>query len=146
MPVPEHRSVVVWTPPNERPEVIEKRAHEEKLKKAREAEAAARLALAQAKEMQAGILAAGAKLVLSQLEKYIRLSESPDFENTVGPLEPETILKLAEMVFKNHRLETGQATENVAVAIGASIDFSKLSQEQRDQWRDLYLKGGGSPD
>ena len=53
------------------------------------------------------------------------------------------ILKLAEFVSKNYRLDTGQATENIAHAIGPSLDFSKLSQTERDQWRALAVKGGG---
>lgn len=130
------RAVVLWRQP-EQPE------HERKLAEARKAEADARLALAESRRKHAEMLQVGTDLVLNQLRKYMRLAESPDFEHAVGPLEPAVVLKLAEFVSKNYRLDTGQATENVAHAIAPSIDFSKLTQEERDAWRALAVKGGG---
>jgi hypothetical protein len=111
------RELVVWRPPAERPEVIEQRAAEKKRSEAVTAETAARLAQAKLREQTAEMLSVGATLVVSQLRKYLRISESPDFENSVGPIEPAIILKLAEFVNKNNRLDSGQATENIAHAV-----------------------------
>lgn len=137
MSLPANRAPVLWRKP---PEVEE---HERRLVEARDAEAAARLAVAEARRKHAEVQVVGVDLVLSELKKYLRLSQSDDFQNAVGPLEPAVILKMAEFVSKNHRLDSGQATENIAHAIGPSIDFSKLTQEERDAWRALAIKGGG---
>jgi hypothetical protein len=136
-PTPDNRSVVLW---RRAPEVEEK---ERKLTEARSAEADARLAIAEARRKHAEVNSVGTDLVLNELKKYLRLSQSEDFQNAVGPLEPATILKMAEFVNKNHRLDNGQATENIAATIGPSIDFSKMSQKERDLWRELAIKGGG---
>lgn len=136
------RDVVVWVPPHLRPDVIEQEAAKDKLRKAREAEAAARLAVAETRARHAHMLDVGTKLVVHELEKYLRMAENPDFANALGPLDPATILKMAEFVSKNHRLDTGQATENIAHAIMPSMDFSNMTQEERDQWRALAIKGG----
>ena len=108
------------------------------------AEAAARLAIAQAKESHATMQRVGIELVVKTLQKWLRLAEHPDFENAVGPLEPSAILKLAELVTKNFRLDTGQATENVAHQIRPLVDFSKFTQEERDRWRELAIKAGAA--
>ena len=131
------KAVVLWKRP---PEVEE---YEHKMRAVKRAEADMRLAVAETRRKHAEMLRTGTDLVLSQLQKYLRLAESPDFENAVGPLEPSVILKLAEFVAKNYRLDTGQATENIAHAVGPSIDFSKLTQAERDLWRSLAVKGGG---
>lgn len=138
--VPEKRALILWKKP---PEVEE---HERKMAAAKRAEADARLAIAESRRKHAEMLQTGTDLVLSQLKKYLRISESEDFANAVGPIEPGVILKIAEFVSKNYRLDTGQATENIAHAIGPSIDFSKLSQSERDAWRALAVKGGGGGD
>lgn len=138
MPQTHEKAVVVWVPPHQRPG--NRNEFEEKLKLAKQAEAAARAALAKAKERHAEILSTSAELVLVHLRKYLRLAQSEDFANAIGPLEPSVILKLAEFVSKNHRLDTGQATENVAHALTPALDFSRLTQEERDQWRSLRLK------
>lgn len=137
------RDIVPWVPPHERPEAVAERAGTEKLSLAREAEAAARLAIAKARSMHAEMLSTGTELVLTQLKKYLRLAEAPDFQNSIGPLDPATILKMAEFVSKNYRLDTGQATENIAHAIAPTIAFDKMTQEQRDQWRKLAAEFGG---
>lgn len=134
---PTSREVIVWKPPHLRDD------HVDTLAEAKKAEAAARLAIAQTRMQHAEMLATGVKLVLTQLQKYLRLAESEDFANAIGPLEPGIILKLAEFVSKNYRLDTGQATENIAHAIAPTMDFSKLSQEERDQWRALAVKVKG---
>ncbi len=129
-------AVIVWKRP---PEVEE---HERKMAAAKVAEADARLAVAETRKKHAEMLQVGTDLVLNQLRKYLALAESPDFANAVGPVDPKVVLKLAEFVSKNYRLDTGQATENVAHAIGPSLDFSKLSQAERDAWRELAMKAG----
>jgi hypothetical protein len=136
-PVPVERAISLW---RKAPEVEE---HERKLAAARDAEALARMAIAEVRRKHAEVGLVGIDLVLNELKKYLRLSQSEDFANTVGPLEPAVILKLAEFVSKNHRLDSGQATENIAHAIGPAMDFSKLTQAERDAWRELATKGGG---
>lgn len=139
------REIVVWVPPHMRGDVAEaEKAKEDALRKARQAEADARLAVARTKELNAKIQETGAELVLDQLKKYLKLANHADFANSTGPLDPAIILKLAEFVAKYHRLDTGQATENVAHTIGPSVDFGKLTQEERDTWKRLALKGGGT--
>ncbi len=136
------REVIVWQPPRDRPEGIAQAAHEAKLAKARAAEMAAREALAMARIKMQNARGVIADLVLREMQKYLRMSELPDFANTTGPLTPELILKLAEWVSKEDRLDTGKSTENIAHTIGPSLDFSRLTQEERDAWRALALKGG----
>ena len=135
--VPEHRALTLWR----KPAGVEE--HERKMLAAKTAEADARLAIAEWRKKHAEMLQTGTDLVLNQLRKYLKLAELPEFSNATGPVEPSIILKLAEFVSKNYRLDTGQATENIAHAIGPSLDFSKLSQTERDQWRALAVKGGG---
>jgi hypothetical protein len=138
--------VVVWCPPHLRPEAASDAARASRLSAARDAEAAARVAIAKARAMHAEMLSVGTELVLTQLQKYLMLSQSPDFANAVGPLDPATVLKMAEFVSKNYRLDTGQATENIAHAIAPTMDFSKMTQEQRDRWRELAKIAGGDGD
>jgi hypothetical protein len=131
------KAVTLWRRP---PEVEE---HERRLLEARTAESAARLAIALARQKHAEVQQVGTDLVLNELQKYLRLSQHPDFANAIGPLDPKLILKMAEFVNKNFRLDNGQATENIAHAIRPSIDFSKFTQEERDAWKALAVKGGG---
>jgi hypothetical protein len=137
-------SIVRWVPPGERPEALEEKARKAHRAQMLEAEAAARLAVAQARESHATMQKVGIELVVKTLQKWLRLAEHPDFENAVGPLEPSAILKLAELVTKNFRLDTGQATENVAHQIRPLVDFSKFTQEERDRWRELAIKAGAA--
>lgn len=109
----------------------------------RQAEAAARKAIAERRMRQAQIHEVSERLVLTQLEKLLRLAQSPDFADSPGPIDLKDVIKLAELAHKDYRLDTGQATANVAYTVGPSIDFAKLSQEERDQWRALAAKGGG---
>jgi ribosome-associated protein YbcJ (S4-like RNA binding protein) len=140
--VPEARSVVVWVPPRERPEALREAARQAEVAKVKAAELEARAAIAARRTRQAQIHEASEKLVLGQLLKLLRLAESKDYENSPGPVELKDLIKLAELAGKDYRLDTGQATENIAMALGPSIDFSKLSQEERDAWRALAIKGG----
>lgn len=139
--VPDNRAVVLWRP-REVPE------HEQKMAKAREAEADARLAIAETKRKQADLKLAMLELSLSQFKKLLALSQHPDFANAVGPITPELALKLAEFVSKEHRLDNGQATENVAHAVAhtvvSNVDFKKLTQEERNKWRELAEKIGSA--
>jgi hypothetical protein len=135
---PAPKAIQLWRRP---PEVEEQEA---KLLAARQAEADARLAIAQSRRKNAEVNQVGTDLVLNELRKYLRLSQHPDFANTVGPLDPKIILKMAEFVSKNYRLDNGQATENIAHAIAPCVDFGKLTQAERDLWRELAMKGGGS--
>jgi hypothetical protein len=138
------REIVRWVPPHERPEAVAERARKAKAVEVKDAEADARLAVAEARETHYRMMSTGRKFVLGQFEKWQRMSEGPDFENSIGPVEPSTLLKLAEVVSKDYRLSTGQATENIAHAVTPRIDFSKMSQAERDQWRTLAIKGGAS--
>ena len=142
--VPPTRQVVVWVPPAQRPEAVAERARKAQIAEAQAREAAARLAVAKTREKHAEIQAAGFELVLSQFKKWLEQSQHPDFANSNGPVEPAIVLKIAEFVSKNYRLDSGQATENIAHALTPSIDFSRMSQEERDMWRALALKGGAS--
>ena len=137
--VPEHRAVVLWRKPPEEEE------YDRKMFAARTAEVEARAAKAELLRHYAELKRVGVDLVLSQFQKWLAMSLSPDFQNSVGPIDPATVMKIAEFVSKEQRLDTGQATENIAHAIATSpsLDFSKLTQKERDQWRALALKGGG---
>ena len=126
------RAVILW----------QKTPDEERLDRAKSAEVAARYAAAEARKKHAEMLQVGLDLVLSQLSKYLAMAQSPDFAMSIGPVDPPFILKLAEFISKNHRLDNGQATENIAHALAPSIDFSRLTQEERDAWRLLAVKGG----
>jgi hypothetical protein len=142
--VPERKALIRWIAPQERPEVVAERDRQEKLALAKRLEADTRLAQARTRAEHARMMATAQALVLSQLEKLQSLAASPDFANSPGPLEPKDLIKLVEFVSKDFRLSTGQATEHVAMAIGPSIDFGKLTQEERDAWRALALKGGAA--
>ncbi len=141
---PPTRQVVVWVPPHQRPEAVAERARNEKIAEAKAREADARLAIAKTREKHAEIQATGFELVLSQFKKWLAQSQHPDFADSSGPIEPGIVLKIAEFVSKNYRLDSGQATENIAHAIGPALDFSRMTQDERDKWRELVLKGGGS--
>lgn len=144
------REITLWVPPNQRPEAVAEQARKEaahaKALAAKDAEVEARLAVAQARERHARIMTTGQELVLTQLEKLLRLARNPDFADTPGPFEMKDLIKLADLVSKDHRLSTGQATEHIAHVVGPSVDFSKLTQEERDEWRRLAMKGGGGED
>jgi hypothetical protein len=140
------RAVQVWVPPSERPEALQETARKAEVAKVRAAELAARAAVAARRQRQADIHEAGEKLVLHHLQKLQRLSEHEDFKNAPGPVDLKDIIKLAELVGKDFRLDTGQSTENIAHAVSATIDFAKMSQEERDQWRALAIKGGADID
>lgn len=131
--VPEARAVVLWRP-------REVPADERQARETRKAEYDARLAVAEQRRKQAELVQVGIDLVLSQFKKWLTLAGDPDFANAVGPLEPAIVMKIAEFVTKEHRLDTGQATENIAHAIRPSIDFSKLTQEERNRWKELAEK------
>lgn len=141
-PVPPGRAVVVWRPPEEDPEKVRKRAADAKLARAREARA---LAAEAAAEAQIKLMAARgviADLVTKEMKKYLELAQHPDFANAVGPLSPEMILKLAEWASKENRLDAGKATEHVAHIVAPAIDFSQMTQEDRNAWRTLAIKYG----
>lgn len=138
------KAVVVWVPPHERPEYIEAQRKKQDLADARQAEALARKAKAEAQEKHDRMMATGRQLVLTQLEKLLKLAQSPDFADAPGPIEMKDLIKLAEVVAKDHRLATGQSTENVAHAVRASVDFSQMTPEEREQWRKLAVKGGAN--
>jgi hypothetical protein len=141
--VPEYRAIEVWQAPQSRPEALAEAARKAEVARVRQAELTARTAIAERRTRQAKIHEASEKLVLTQLEKLLRLSESPDYKDSPGPVELKDLIKLAELAGKDFRLDTGQATENVAMAIGPSVDFSKMTQDERDEWRRLAIKGGG---
>lgn len=136
------REIVRWVPPHERPEAVAERARKAKGLEVKDAEADARLAAAEARETHYRMMSTGRKFVLGQFEKWQRLAEGEDFQDSIGPVEPSVLLKLAEVVSKDYRLSTGQATENIAHAVAPRIDFSKMTQEERDMWRKLAIKGG----
>jgi hypothetical protein len=139
---PTGRQIVVWRPPSESPEAIERREHEAKLLRARKAEVEARERAAAAQIKLTGAREIVADLVTRELKKWLEMSGAPEFAAAVGPLSPETILRLAEWVSKENRLDGGKATENIAHLVRPAIDFSKLTQEERNAWRALAIKGG----
>ena len=136
-PDPTPTSIILWKKP---PEAAE---HDRKVAATRAAEDDARLAMAEARKKQAELKHVGIDLVLTQFKKWLKLSAHPDFASAIGPIDPKVVLKIAEFVAKESRLDNGQATENIAHAIGPSLDFSKLSQAERDAWRELAMKAGG---
>lgn len=137
------RALVRWIPPREREDFKAEAAKNAALASARTAEALARKARAERQERQHKIHEVAEKLVLGQLEKLLRLAEHPDFQSSAGPIEMKDLLKLAEMSQKEFRLDMGKSTANVAHAIGPTIDFAKMSPEERSEWRRLTLLGGG---
>jgi hypothetical protein len=108
----------------------------------RRAEEAARLAIAENKMTHAQIQREAMLFVLGQVQKWNKMAEHPDFQNALGPLDPKVVIKLADFATKNFRLDTGQSTENIAHAVTRTVDFSKLTQEERNAWRALALKAG----
>ncbi len=135
-------SVVVWVPPNQRPDFLAEQKRKADLKRAQAAEIEAREEAAKAKAMHTRMMSVGRELVLTHLEKLLRLSQSPDFQDSQGPVEMKDLIKLAEVVAKDHRLVTGQSTENIAHAVRASVDFARMTDEERAEWRRLAMKGG----
>jgi hypothetical protein len=144
MSVSQYRAIEVWVPPHERPDALRDAAQRAEVARTRQAELAARTAIAERRARQARIHESAEKLVLTQLDKLLRLSEHADYANSPGPIELKDLIKLAEMAGKDYRLDTGQSTANVAHAIGSSMDFSRMTQAERDTWRALVAKGGGA--
>lgn len=132
--------------PEATPAVSAQRAAAAAVVKAKEVEAETRLVVAttenRAAQRQAEILDVAQQLILDQLQKYLKLSQSPDFKDAIGPVDPKVILKLAEFAAKYTRLDNNQSTENVAHQVRTTVDFSKLSQEDRNLYRELALKAG----
>jgi hypothetical protein len=135
---PATREIVVWKDPADRPDADATGARAEIQK----AETAARLAVAKARLTHAKIQVAGMDFVLAQIEKWAKIAADKDFAMSIGPIDPATVMKLAEFVSKNFRLDNGQATENIAHAVTTSVDFSRLSQAERDEWRRLAKAAG----
>lgn len=129
------KTLVVWTPPEPPPQ-------EKRLAEVRDMELEARAKLAETRTLHLQMQDVGMRFVVSQLEKWLRMAEAPEFKDSVGPLDPKVVLKLAEFVSKNFRLDNGQATEHIATHVTKSVDFSKLSQEERNAWRALAVKAG----
>jgi len=125
--------IVVWRPPHEQAPAPKAEAQA--------AEADARLALARLRLKHVQVQDLGTQIVLRSFQQILRQLDDPDFAATAGPLAVEQVLKLAEFVTKNFRLDHGQATENIAHTVSPSIDFSRMTQAERDEWRRLYSKG-----
>lgn len=140
--VPTSREIIVWLPPDQRPEAIAERERKAKELEARNAATDARLAEAHNSKVHATMMTRARELVAHELEKLLRMAQSEDFRNAIGPVAMADLIKLAEMSAKDFRLSTGQATENIAAAIVSNVDFSKMTQEERDTWRKLAVKGG----
>ena len=142
--------VVVWRPPGDRPEVIAERAAKkakaDRLARMHAAQDEARTALAEARVKMTRTKATVLSIIHREMEKYDRMAAEPDFANTVAPLSPEFILKLAEWVSKEERLDLGKATEHLAHTVESRVDFSKLTQEERNAWRNLAIKAGAKDD
>lgn len=135
------RQIVVWTPPQTRGEGLKEAQRQAALANARQAEARARQALAERKERLVAIRVVGEELALAELRKKLRMSNDPEFANT-PVLEGKDIIKMLEIVQKEWRLDSGQATEQIAHTLGPSVDFSRMTQAERDEWRRLAVKGG----
>jgi hypothetical protein len=133
-----------WLPPQERPEAKKKKRLQETQALVAIVETDVALARAQQARDLVEIQSDALALVKSQIQKWLRLSDSPDFANTVGPIEPAILLKLAELVLKYARVDSGLATENHAHAHAhTDIDFSKLSQAERNAWLAMAEKMRG---
>ena len=96
-------------------------------------------------------VATAAELILGVFQKLLRLSQSPDFQNCVGPVDTKVLLKLADWVSTNLRLMTGSSTKNVAHVHtvdpqAPGVDFAKLTQAERDQWKNLAAKAAATLD
>ena len=142
MPSDPSKAVILWVPPDQRPEVQAERARKAKELEARDAATDARLAKARDAELHAKLMTRSREFVLSQIDKWAALAADPDYAKSIGPIEPAILLKLLELAAKDWRLSTGQATENLAHVVVTSADFGKLSQEERDRWRELAIKAG----
>jgi len=136
------REIVPWVPPDQRPEAAEARARKARADMAKDAQSAAALSQARAKDMHERMVAAGRELVATQLEKLLMLAQSPDFANSTGPVSVGDLIRLAALVSNDYRLSSGQSTANIAHHVTSAIDFSAMTQEERDTWRKLALKGG----
>jgi hypothetical protein len=136
------REIVVWIPPHERPEYLEEQARKKRQIEARDEATEARLAIAHDRKVHAQMMTRTRELVLHELEKLLRLAQQEDFRNAIGPVAVADLIKLAEMSAKDYRLSAGLSTENIAAIVAPSVDFSKMTQEERDLWRRLALKGG----
>ena len=136
------REIVVWQHPHERPEFREAQERKARELEARDAATDARLAQAKDRQLHVQMMTRTREFVLSQIEKWARMAASGDFENSVGPVDANVLLKLMELAAKDYRLSTGQATENIAHAVVTSADFSKFTQEERNRWRELAIKAG----
>lgn len=138
----ESRAVIVWVPPDQRPEAQEKAARKAKDLEVKDAKQTAELARAVAAEEFHRLTAAARKLVVVQFEKLLKLAEDPDFGNAQGPLDVKDLIRLAALVANEHRLNHGLATANIAHAVTSQTDFSKFTQAERDMWRSLAVKAG----
>jgi hypothetical protein len=81
-------------------------------------------------------------LLNSEVEKLLRLSKDSSFEQT-SVMKPGDLVKLAELVMKMKRLGAGEATENVAVAVGVKAFGESLSDEERIRLWELSQKAAG---
>jgi hypothetical protein len=140
--VADSRQVIVWRPPHERPDFIEAERKKAALRAAREAQNELIKAKSEGHTMQLRMVTAARTLITLQFEKLLKLARHPDFENAPGPLDTKDLVKLAKFVSDDYRLSHGLATENIAHTIAPTIDFEKLTQEERDAWRALAVKGG----
>ncbi len=130
-----------WIPPAERPAAKKKAALDETRAIVAIVETDAALARAQQAKDLVEIQSDALALVRAEVKKWLRLSESPDFANAIGPVEPAILLKLAELIMKYARVDAGMATENHAHAHAhTDVDFSKLTQDERNAWLAMAAK------
>jgi vacuolar-type H+-ATPase subunit E/Vma4 len=148
--MPPSTAVIRWQPPADRPEEIARRAakkaKDERLARMHEAQDEAKTALAEARVKTFKTRVTILTIVEREMEKYLRMSQDPDFANTIAPLSPDMVLKLAEWASKEDRLDLGKSTENIAHTVESRVDFSRLTQQERDAWRGLAIKAGARDD
>jgi hypothetical protein len=121
-----------WVPPRERPEGIARAETEEF--RAQAALERARRAVATNKFQTAAL-----ELAADQVEKWLRLSQHPDYANVVGPLDPKQIISLVELVLK-YAPPAGQDTGGDGAPRPGLADFAKLTAAERETWKRLAAK------
>ena len=108
----------------------------------RELEGDAKTEMAQARVEHARMLTAGRRVAAKALLQILELLDDPTWLKEQGPIGISAITKLMDSVNKEHRLNNGQATENIAHAI-TTLDpdrLSKMTPEERAVLRKGLLR------
>ena len=126
--------IAKWVPPRERPEVAALAETEEARGQAALERARRAVAL---NKFQTSAL----ELAAGQVEKWLRLSQHPDYENAVGPLDPKQIIALLDLVLKYTPPPSPSASVDGSPKDSTGLaDFSRLTAAERETWKRLATK------